>query len=43
MTQEELIQAVREKGLADLAAVRLAILEPDGTISIIPREEARVA
>jgi uncharacterized membrane protein YcaP (DUF421 family) len=43
VTREELIQAVREKGLADLAAVRLAILEPDGTISIIPREEARVA
>jgi uncharacterized membrane protein YcaP (DUF421 family) len=43
VTREELLQAVREKGLADLADVRLAILEPDGTISIIPQEEARVA
>lgn len=43
VTQEELMQSFREKGLADLADVRLAILEPDGTISIIPQEEARVA
>jgi uncharacterized membrane protein YcaP (DUF421 family) len=33
----ELEQAIREHGLAGLADVQLAVLEVDGTISIVPR------
>ncbi len=36
---EELIAAVREQGLSDLEHVRLAVLEDNGEISIIPKEE----
>jgi uncharacterized membrane protein YcaP (DUF421 family) len=38
VTEGDLIAAVREQGLADLAGVKLAILEIDGSISVIPRE-----
>ena len=34
---EELRQAVREHGLADLEEVEMAVLEVDGTISIVPK------
>ena len=40
---EELEQAVREHGLADLTKVDTAILEVDGTISIIPRTDSKIA
>ncbi len=36
---EELMTAVREQGLSDLKQVRLAVLEENGEISIIPKEE----
>ncbi len=36
---EELMTAVREQGLSDLEHVRLAVLEDNGEISIIPKEE----
>ncbi len=36
---EELMTAVREQGLNDLEHVRLAVLEDNGEISIIPKEE----
>jgi uncharacterized membrane protein YcaP (DUF421 family) len=38
VTREELLAALREHGLADLAGVRLAVLEVDGTISVVPQE-----
>jgi len=39
VTEGELMGAVREQGLADLAGVKLAVLENDGSISVIPRKE----
>ncbi len=39
VSEGELMAAVRDQGLAGLAAVRLAVLEIDGTISVVPREE----
>src|SRR5438270_6242842 len=39
---EEIEMAAREHGIADLAGVTAAILEPDGSISIIPKEGSRV-
>ncbi len=36
--EDEVLTAAREQGVADLSQVRLAVLEDDGTISIIPRE-----
>ena len=39
---EELEMAAREHGIADLADVAAAILEPDGSISIIPRSGGKV-
>ncbi len=38
ISRAELLAAVRKQGLADLDAVRLAVLEIDGSISVIPRE-----
>ena len=38
---EELMTAVREQGLDGLHDVKLAVLEVDGTISIVPKEQAR--
>jgi uncharacterized membrane protein YcaP (DUF421 family) len=39
---EELEMAAREHGIADLADVTAAVLEEDGSISIIPKEGMRV-
>jgi uncharacterized membrane protein YcaP (DUF421 family) len=39
VTEDELMAAVRGRGLTDLAGVRLAVLEIDGSISVVPREE----
>ncbi len=36
---EELMTAVREQGLSDLKQVHLAVLENNGEISIIPKDE----
>jgi uncharacterized membrane protein YcaP (DUF421 family) len=30
--------ALREHGIADISKVELAVLESDGTISVVPRE-----
>jgi len=38
VTREEIEMAAREHGIDDLAKVQAAILERDGSISIIPRE-----
>ena len=37
---DDLLQAVREHGVADVRDVRLAVLEVDGTISIVPNDAA---
>jgi len=37
ITRQELITAVHKAGYADLDAIRAAILENDGTISVIPK------
>jgi uncharacterized membrane protein YcaP (DUF421 family) len=37
VTRQELIAAVHKAGYADLDAIRAAILENDGTISVIPK------
>ena len=38
VTQEEVLQALREHGVDDLQGVKLAVLEVDGTISAIPAD-----
>jgi len=38
VTECELMAAVRGRGLADANQVRLAVLEVNGTISVVPRE-----
>ena len=35
VTPEELLQSLREHGVATVAEVRLAVLEPDGSVSVI--------
>jgi uncharacterized membrane protein YcaP (DUF421 family) len=37
VTHDELMAALREHGVAGLEEVRLAVLEVDGTISVVPR------
>lgn len=38
LDREDLLQALREHGVDDLATVKEAVLEVDGTISIVPAE-----
>ncbi len=38
VTDQELMAAVRDQGLAGVDGVKLAVLEPDGSISVIPRD-----
>lgn len=38
VTEEDLLAAVRDQGVADLAGVKLAVLENNGSISVVPRE-----
>ena len=40
ITRDEVLTAVREQGLADLADVKLAVLEMDGSISVVPNDDA---
>ena len=39
ISREELLQALREHGIADFSEVHIAVLEIDGTISIVKRDE----
>ncbi len=41
VTRDELLAAVRDQGVPDLADVRLAVLETDGSISVVPRRADR--
>jgi uncharacterized membrane protein YcaP (DUF421 family) len=38
ITEEELMEALREHELDDLQSVRLCVLEADGTISVVPQQ-----
>ncbi len=38
ITEEEVMQALREHGVDDLKHVKLAVLEVDGTISVVPSD-----
>ena len=38
LTEDEVDMAIREHGVDDLKDVKLGVLEPDGTISIVPTE-----
>lgn len=38
MTVDEGESALREHGVADISGVQLAVLEPDGSISVVPME-----
>lgn len=38
VTEDEVMAAVREYGLANLSEVRLAVLELDGSLSVVPKE-----
>jgi uncharacterized membrane protein YcaP (DUF421 family) len=38
VSRDEVMQALREHGVADLEQVQMAILEVDGTISVVPAE-----
>jgi uncharacterized membrane protein YcaP (DUF421 family) len=40
---DEVLMAIREHGLDDLAAVRSAILETDGSISVVPESDSNAA
>jgi uncharacterized membrane protein YcaP (DUF421 family) len=39
ISEAELLSAVHEQGLSDLSEVRLAMLEDDGSISVVPKEQ----
>jgi uncharacterized membrane protein YcaP (DUF421 family) len=36
---EDAMMALREHGIADVAEVELAVLEVDGSISVVPKED----
>ena len=38
VTRDELFAALRQHGIGELDGVRLAVLEVDGTISVVPKE-----
>jgi uncharacterized membrane protein YcaP (DUF421 family) len=40
LSEQDVMEGIRERGYADLVRVRLAILEIDGVISVIPVESA---
>lgn len=41
VTAEELLQALREHGVATVAEVRLGVLEPDGSVSVIRYDDLK--
>ncbi|MGZ8562711.1 MAG: DUF421 domain-containing protein [Candidatus Limnocylindria bacterium] len=42
LSVEDCEMAMREHGIADVAEVELAVLEPDGMISVVPRDRSMV-
>ena len=41
VTEDDIMAAARDLGLQDMSEIRLAVLEDDGSISVIPEEKAR--
>ena len=41
ITEDDLLQALREHGVASVHDVRLAVLEPDGSISVLRNDDMR--
>lgn len=41
LSVEDCEMALREHGIEDVSKVRLAVLEPDGTISVVPIDESK--
>ncbi len=39
VSEDEVLTAAREMGLEDQSQIRVAVLEDDGSISIVPKEE----
>lgn len=39
VSAEEILAAVRQMGLSDIADARLVVLEADGSLSVVPREK----
>ena len=39
VTQDEVLAAVRQFGLSELAQVKLAVLEADGSLSVVPTDD----
>ncbi len=42
VTETDVLQAMREHGIEDLSKVQSAVLEVDGSISIIPKEQTTI-
>ncbi len=43
LSEDDVLEGIRERGYDDLSEVRAAVLEMDGTISVIPRKEQQGA
>jgi uncharacterized membrane protein YcaP (DUF421 family) len=41
VSEDDVMAAVRDQGLPDIGGAKLVVLEVDGTLSVIPRDEAR--
>jgi uncharacterized membrane protein YcaP (DUF421 family) len=41
LTEDEVLNAAREQGIADLSDVRVGVLEPDGKFSFVKGDESR--
>jgi uncharacterized membrane protein YcaP (DUF421 family) len=42
LTEDDILQAMREHGVDDIQQIKTAVLEVDGSISIIPKDQAVV-
>jgi uncharacterized membrane protein YcaP (DUF421 family) len=38
LNEDEVLMAIRQHGVEDVEGVRLAVLETDGTISVVPAD-----
>ncbi len=41
LSEDDVLEGIRERGYDGLAQVRMAVLEMDGTISVVPKEDGR--
>jgi uncharacterized membrane protein YcaP (DUF421 family) len=42
LSEDDVLMAIREHGVADVKDVRIAVLETDGSISIVPADAAAI-